>query len=154
MWDKACVALFAPWQLTCQVGRVGEEQAGVPQLAGLGVEPSHPAARMGEGGLKGWCVTEQHVPAPFVLCQCLLTLLLLLHSWEALEGGECMEMYGVAGSRELSTAFGPFVTQKDIEIQIHAKLSMGSRSSARCVSQFTELQPRLAAELPKGLVWM
>lgn len=111
----------------------------MPQLTGLGVEPSHPAARMGEGGLKGWCVREQCVPAPFVLCQCLLTLLLLLHSWEALEGGECMEMCCVAGSRELSTAFGPSVTQKDIETQIHGKLSMGSHSSAHHVSQFTEL---------------
>lgn len=32
MWDKARFALFPSWQLQCQVGWVGEEQAGVPQL--------------------------------------------------------------------------------------------------------------------------
>lgn len=88
-WDKACLALFPSWQLQCQVGWDGEEQAGVLQLTGLGTEPSHPAARMGQGALENWGVTEQHVPAPSVLCQCLLTLLLPL---EALEGSECMEM--------------------------------------------------------------
>lgn len=41
----------------------------------LSMEPSHPAARMGQGALEGWGVTEQRVPAPSVLCQCLLTLL-------------------------------------------------------------------------------
>lgn len=30
------------------------------------------------------------------------------------------------GSRELSTAFGPLVTQEDTEIQIHAQLGMGA----------------------------
>lgn len=57
-----------------------------------------------------------------------------------------------AGSRELSTAFGPFVTQEDT-VTDTCTAGHGCPSSACCGSQFTQLQPR-AAELPKGQVGM
>lgn len=78
-------------QLTCKVGWVvGNDQAVVSQLAGLSVEPSHPAARMRKGGWKSQYMTEQRVPARFVLCWSLLTFALPLNSWEALGVCDCM----------------------------------------------------------------
>lgn len=48
---------------------VGKDPAAALQLARLSAELlSRPAARMQKGGLKSHYVTEQRVPARFVLC--------------------------------------------------------------------------------------
>lgn len=72
MWDKACFALFPSWQLQCQVG---EEQAGLPQLP-------------------GWDrVVWRAGVSQSSMCQLPLSCASACsHSWEALEGSECMEM--------------------------------------------------------------
>lgn len=65
-----------------------------------------PAPRMGQGDLEGWGVTEHCVPVPLSCASA------CSHSWETLEE----RVHGnvlCAGSRELSTASGPFVTQED-----------------------------------------
>lgn len=65
-----CFTLFPYWGLMRRVGWVvGKDPAAALQLARLSEELlSRPAARMRQGGLKSHYVTEQWVPARFVLC--------------------------------------------------------------------------------------